>query len=57
MMFLSADGNLEDFMEKNFKTWDESEKGSILQDIIEGVAFIHSKSIVHADLKGKNQIF
>lgn len=49
---LVKDGNLRDFLARH--AWDQALGISLLSDVVQGMAYLHSMNIVHGDLKGLN---
>ncbi|CAG8848974.1 10256_t:CDS:2, partial [Racocetra persica] len=51
---LAAEGNLREYLRRNFLKLDWSDKLRFAQEIAEGLLFLHDNGIFHRDLHSKN---
>jgi len=54
IMEYHPNGNLFDFLHKQHNEFTEEEENSVIRGLIGGIAYLHSKAIVHRDLKSSN---
>lgn len=57
MMEFCEGGSLADIIRSKKTTFNEEEVRTIVRQVIEGLVYIHSKNIVHRDIKASNLLY